>query len=482
MKRERWETAPRTSRPLILCALYVVLSVSASLLGQAAAQLSPEAQEALNRATVLASRAQTTYQNTVNNIDQPLWRDAITAGEEALDLAPEAPEPLRFLAQSYAAVGWDIRAWGFWLRYLDAGGALDASVREGLGAVGNRLGYARYSAGDLAGALEYYRGVNARVPGDREANLWLGRIFFELGQPEDALPYWQQLVEASPDDQGARYYLGRTQQQLAFGVEASNAFQQGVTLYESGRLEEALTNFRAAYGANPAFTDALVWTGRTALDLGRSDEAKAAWEGVLARNPDDARARYFLSVAEDQLTWGAEAVGAFEAGMARYNAGDFRAAADLFAGALEANPDYKDAAVWAARSFQESEQAQQAVAYWRRAQALDPDDTRIPYFLGLARDQARFGAAAASSFSQGLSSYQLADYVDAKAAFQRATEANPDYADAWGWLGRIYFEGAEYRAAANAYGRAVALEPDNDSYTFFAEEAARLAAEAQGDG
>ena len=254
----------------------------------------------------------------------------------------------------------------------------------------------------LGGALDYYRAVGERVPGDREANLWLGRIFFELGQPEDALPYWQKLVEASSDDAGARYYLERTQQQLAFGVAASNAFQQGITFYESGRLEEALTEFRAAYGANSAFTEALVWTGRTALELGRSDEAKRAWEGVLASNPDDARARYFLSVAEDQLTWGAEAVQAFEAGLARYNAGEFGAAADSFAEALEANPDYKDAAVWAARSFQESEQAQRAVAYWQRAQALDPDDTRIPYFLGLARDQARFGASGREQLFPGL--------------------------------------------------------------------------------
>ena len=475
MKKARSETVRRSFRLLLLC-------LGALLLGGAAAQLPPEAQEALNRATVLASRAQTTYQNTVNNIDQPLWREAIQAGEEARGLAPDAPEPLRFLAQSYAAVGWDIRAWDFWLRYLDAGGALNAGVREGLGAVGNRLGYARYSAGDFEGALGYYEAVNARAPEDREAALWLGRIFFELGRPEEALPYWQRLVETSPDDEGARYYLERTQQQLSVGVGASNAFQQGITFYEGGRLEEALTRFREAFRANPDFTEALVWTGRTALELGLSEEAKAAWEEVLTKNPDDARARYFLSVAEDQLTWGAEAAQAFEAGLGQYNAGAFAAAADLFAEALEANPDYKDAAVWAARAFQESEQAQRAVAYWQRAQALDPDDTRIPYFLGLARDQARFGAAAASAFSQGLSSYQLADYAEAEAGFRRATEANPDYADAWGWLGRVYFDRAEYARAADAYGRALELEPDDDSYIFFAEEAARLAAEARGGG
>lgn len=448
----------------------------------ALAQLGPEASATLAEAQRVAAEARSVYAGTLFTIDQPLWREAIRLGEEALDAAPDAPEVRRFLADTYTAVGWNIRAWNNWLRLVESGEPLDEAAREGLSSVGNRLGYARYEAGDPTGALEFYSRVWELVPENDEALRWLGRINLELGQPETALPYWQALASRRPEDEGAQFFLNRTEQLLNVGLEAGNAFQTGLALYNEGRLSEALASFVEASDANPSFVDAYAWAGRTSLELGQPEVAQTFWERVLELEPEDERARYFIGVAEAQATWGVEAAGAFQEGLLRYDDGDLEAAAERFTEAVRANPGYKDAVVWAARVYGELGQPQRALAYWEQVLALDPEDERARYFRQLSEDQLTFGVDAASAFSQGLSNYDLARFDEAEQAFLRATDANPDYADAWAWLGRIAFDQANFAEAARYYERASDLEPDNEAYRFFAGEAARLAIPNSADG
>ncbi len=453
-----------------------------ALLGYASAQLSGEAQNALEQARALAAEAKEQYAGTIYNPDQPLWREALTAGNRALEMAPDSPEVLRFLAETYSTLRWYVRAWDFWLRYLDAGGNFDVEAQAQLADSGNELGYARYEAQDFASALSYYQQVSNLLPENSEALTWLGRINFELGDPAAALPYWQALVALNPDDEAAQYYLERSEQQLEVGLAASDAFYQGLSLYDNKQLEEALSAFEQATETNPEFTEAFVWAGRISIELGRPAAAQAYWQRVLELKPDDERARYFLDLAQKQLSWGVEAANAFEAGIVLYEEGNLAEAALAFEEAVRRNPRYKDAAVWAARSYQESGKPERAIFYWEQVLNLDPDDKRASYFLDLAQDQVSFGVEAASSFRQGLENYQLAQFDEARSFFVQATEENPDYAAAWAWRGRLAFDLADYKEATTSYERALELEPDNEAYRFFAEEAARLlAAEDEND-
>ncbi len=218
-----------------------------------------------------------------------------------------------------------------------------------------------------------------------------------------------------------------------------------------------------------------MWAGRTSLELGYSERAKDYWQRVLELDPQESRARYFIARADDQLQWGAEAVQTFQEGMRLYNEGSLEAAGDAFATASRANPQYIEAASWAARSYQEAGKPQQAVPFWERLVELNPDDSRAAYFLELARNQSGYGTEASSAFNRGLTAYQNANLEAAQAAFEEAVAARSTYADAWAWLGRIHFDRGEYNASASDYRRALALVPDDTSYRFFAEEAARLA-------
>lgn len=432
-----------------------------------------EAQALLAEAERLAEAARSAYAGSVFTIDQPLWRESLTAAEAALELAPDDPVIIAFLAQTYGEINWHSRAWHYWQRYLALGAPLSAAQADAVSRVGSALGFTRYDAGDLEGARRYYQAVLEVLPESREALRWLGRIALEQDDPQAALGYWQQLVALEPDDASAAYYLALTEEQLRVGLEASRAFRAGLQRYEAQELAAALSYFEAAARANAEFAEAFAWAGRTALELGEPARALPFWQRAAELEPDDGRARYFIALSEAQLAWGVEAGRAFFAGQEAYERGDVAAAAAAFEQAAAHNPAYLEAWVWAARSRQEQGEAEQAAAHWRRVLALEPDDARARYFLRLAEQG--LGLADEGLLARGIASFELAQFDEAAALFEAATAAEPELAEAWGWLGRVYFTLARYAEAAEAYARALALEPENDDYRFFAEEASYLA-------
>ena len=406
--------------------------------------------------------------------DQAGWRDAIRLGEAARDQAPEDLLVLRFLAETYSTVAWDSRAWEAWSAYLDAGGELDEAALTALSEAGRKLGYARFAAGELGGAAEVFERVLELDSQNVEAVTWLGRIALEQGESGAAERYWERVLELKPGDQAARYYLAQSREQLTYGADATSAFNEGLAAYNEGRTAAALGAFSRAAEANPEFEQAAARAGRTALELGRPGAARRFLNMLLARNPEDQQAAYLLTLADAQEAWGPAAGSAFYAGQELYNQGRVAEAAERFIEASDANPEYPEAATWAARSLQESGQAERAVPYWERVVALEPEDDTARYFLGAAQAQKDIGAEAVSAFNEGVKAYGEADLSAARAAFETATEREPTYAEAWGWLGRLAFEGGRYAEARAAYERALELEPGNASFRFFEAEAARL--------
>jgi tetratricopeptide (TPR) repeat protein len=436
----------------------------------------------LEQARQASEEAQRTYASF--DIDKPLWREAMRLGMQAQTLDPDNPDVALFLAQTYSYTKWYIRAWGQWQKYLTLDKTLDdAAAQVGEEAktqfleTGTELGFAAYEAQNLEVALEYYEAVNEVVPDDVETLTWLGRIHLELGQPNEARPYWQRASELDPDNENIGYFSSIIEEQVTVGPEASSMFQTGIRAYEGGKLEEALQAFEWAVSANDTFTQAYVWAGRTSLELGESELAVTYWSEVLELDPTDTRAKYFLEVAETQVEYGAEAANAFYEGQTHYSQQNLVEAARSFERATTENSQYTQAFVWAARSYQELNQFDKAVPFWERVLVLDPTDTRASYFLLLARKQISGDTPSGEAFMEGVTYYQQNDFVNAERAFKEAVQADNNFADAWGWLGRVYFTVANYPEAATAYARAAQLAPDNSDYRFFADEAKRLADE-----
>ena len=459
------------------------LAIVLLLMALASALAQNEVRSVLERARETVAEARAAYD--VDTPDRPLWAQAIALGEEALEARPGDPDVLLFLARTYSEVRWHIRGWRYWQEFFEVGGTLsdvgqgaaeDAPTAEELFAeAGTELGFARYQAGEPEAAVPYYEAVVDRVPDQAEALRWLGRIHFEAGRSRQALPYWQQLIELRPEDESAAYYLERTRERLAVGVEAADAFERGVAAYEGGDLSAALGAFEAALDANPSFADAAIWAGRSALELGLSDQAVRYWELATELVPQDERAQYFLEVARTQARYGPAATEAYYRGQGLYTEGNVAASNDAFVEAAQASDAFTQAWVWAARTHQELGRPAEAIFYWQGVLQRDPEDERAEYFLVQAQNQLQYGVTAGEAFTRAVRAYQLADFDTAEAAFREAVEANEEFAAAWGWLGRIAFSERRYDEAAEAFERASDLRPENEDYAFFADESRRLA-------
>lgn len=436
----------------------------------------------------------------IRHPDQPTWRAAYVAAEAAVAAAREAGdqallrEALLVAARGYGLMGWHVRAFASYDEYFAEGGELPGTPPAPEGTppdvelfttAADNLAYARYQAGDHETATGYYLTVLEVAPDDEEALRWLARIAFERGDVEGAevaSRLWERLLAVAPDDATARYYLERSRQRVAFGVAASDSFHAAVAAYEAGDLEGALQAFQTALTANPDFVDAEVWAGRVALELGLPQLAADHWRRVAEARPEDGGAAYFLSVAETQAAYGVRAGRLYFDGLAAYEAGDLETATERFVAAAEANTSFVDAWVWAARSLQEGGRAAESVPYWERVLELEPDDERAAWFLRRARLAVERGDVAGPAFFDALAAYEAGDAAGAIELLEQAVAAEPDFAEAWGYLGRIAFQQGRYEDAAAAYGRAAELAPDVDEYAFFADEAARLAgAEQEGD-
>jgi tetratricopeptide (TPR) repeat protein len=254
------------------------------------------------------------------------------------------------------------------------------------------------------------------------------------------------------------------------------AFRTGAGRYAAGDLAGAAESFEAARRAAPAFADAHAWAGRVALERGDPAAAVVAFAAAVELRPDDEGFRYFLRLAETQVSFGIEAGRAFFAGLSAYEVGDAETAAAHFERAVAANDGFTEAWAWLGRMRQELGRLAAAERAWARVVDLDPTDRRASDFLNLLRQQLAYGAGdddpTANAFAAGVAAFERADFATARDRFQAVAAADPDAGLAWAWLGRLAYTQRDFEAAALAYERAARLLPDDEDVAWFAEDSA----------
>ncbi len=328
-----------------------------------------------------AQEARNAYVGMSHSVDQPIWREALAYLNNAYQADKTNLEVLYFATIVYNELSWDSKSWQFGREYVLAGGQLDQTLIDVLTAVGNDLGFAFYEFENYEVSLGYYQAVNQFNPTDERAIRWIARIYTETGNPEKAAEYWKTAAERGLE--GANYFYERAQLELAIGTEASNAYYTGLELYQQGQLIEAINSFEESAQANPNFTESWRWIGRTSIDAGLPARALPAWRKLAQLVPDDESVAYFITVAEEQVTWGNEAGQLLIEGLGLYEKAQLEEANERFVRASQLNTEYVDALRWSARTYQELGNNDLALRFWRRAQALSPNDESISYFIRL---------------------------------------------------------------------------------------------------
>ncbi len=250
----------------------------------------------------------------------------------------------------------------------------------------------------------------------------------------------------------------------------------GYLSYQRGDVKAAIDYFEKALVLEPESEEALAWLGRIYMEQGDGEKASHYWRLAAQVNPSD-RNKYFAQQALKMSRYGSAAVHAFYLGYASWEKKDYANAIADFETAVRLAPDWVEAQRWLARVYMEAGMPAKAIPHWQRVIELEGKKPQTMHFLKLAKEAAGVGVSAAGAFFKGIAAYQSGDTAKAQAWFEKATEADPSYAKAWRWLGRVYYEQGEYRKAADAYQKAVDLNPDDAGSRYFL----RLARKAAGE-
>lgn len=159
------------------------------------------------------------------------------------------------------------------------------------------LGYEAYSMGRRPEALGHFNRALQAAPNWLEARRWAGRIQLEQGNSAEALRLWREIVASGQTSDADRYQLRRAELAAQYGLQASDAYLQGIASYQFGDKSAARGFFEAAVQSAPRFASAWYWLGRTAYEQGDFVSAEQAYSQVLVLEPGNPQARYWLNQA-----------------------------------------------------------------------------------------------------------------------------------------------------------------------------------------
>ncbi len=197
-------------------------------------------------------------------------------------------------------------------------------------------------------------------------------------------------------------------------------------------------------------------------------------------NTRRAKTGFFLSVV---MAWSLCAVRSsaqpnsdFDRGLAEFRAGNYSAAAALFASAEAASPGATDALLYQAKALvhlQAFAEAEQALRGYGRSHR---DSSDALYMLGFVLNRENRPAESLASYTEaaaitlptaddlkivGLNYVLLDDYADAMKWLEKAVALDGTNRDAWYYLGRAYYTKARLVEARNAFQTILDLDPRN---------------------
>ncbi len=333
------------------------------------------------------------------------------------------------------------------------------------------LGQLEQEAGHNTEALAAYRQVVTLNKTNAEAAYQAGRLLAAAGQTDEASKQWQEALARDPNHPEAHYALAALYEQTGQRDKAiaeytaaikaktrpAEAYTHRGQLYEFAyNWRQAESDYRSALGIDTQQLDARDGLVRALLHLYRPDDAlKVAQDG---RRVTPGSARPYLELAQVYLAQGnpTDAAPPLEAarglapndpqvllrlGHAALLRNDDVAAQQNLAAALQAQPNLPEAAALLGDDHYNHDRLTAAATSYEQAIAMTPHDYP-PAHAGLGRVYERQG-----------------NTKGAADAYLKAVAVDPLYADPRLFLGDLYAAQGQATAAAQQYQLAIQVRP-----------------------
>lgn len=242
------------------------------------------------------------------------------------------------------------------------------------------LGMLRANQGDNQEAEKILRQAIERDPKDEKAHLNLGLVLAKQQKFADAEAQVDQAVRLAPQDAAALAAAGRVKARIGNTAEGVALVRKavalapesamlhldlGIVLTESFDFASALPEIDEAVRLAPRSALAHLRRGNVLLDLGGNADAKPDLELARQLAPQMPEPYYFLAVIEKQ-------------------AGNFGQAAALLKNVVKLQPSNGMAWNMLGQCFERESQIEEAIASWRQALAIEPDNVQALWGLAKA--------------------------------------------------------------------------------------------------
>lgn len=363
----------------------------------------------------------------------------------------------------------------------------------------NNLGSAYLRMGKVSLAVEQFEKTLRSHPGDLTANYNLGLIDLQTGAPLKAVTRLEKAQSISPRDPAVLFVLvrayfaaGRKGDALKTALEAEENkgqdagtyFMIGALLLANQEYEQAEQSLSQADKLDPHTPEILLSLAQAEFHLGHSGGALGSIEdflGILNADSEEG------SGVAAYLRMAREILGGLKKHTPDLARTDYLLAEVLFlekdySGAVQllkemgqgdkGSPDYWNLLGMSYAGLNQFPEASQAVI-----KAIDLAPQRTNLYFNLASIYQKGGDSQSAikvldrvpapktpspevSFSLGLSYFNLANYSTALASFQKAADAQPDFAQAVYFMGRCDAKLQKPSQATQAYQKAMELNPD----------------------
>lgn len=325
------------------------------------------------------------------------------------------------------------------IRYGDYPGAISAFEAALASASGNRLeelqlklAQAAAAAGDTQRAIEIYLNLSQTALSTytrSQANLLAGRIYLELGLPEQAYARFSDSVENYPEAYDSYSALAA----LVEAEQPVNQLQRGIIDYNVGQYGIAIQALTQYMDENPNHTAlAHEYKALSFYELGRYEEEIAEWEKVIK---DHAFEDQYLFMAYDEISntqW--------------YSLNDYLAAAET---CLVFVASYPEAAGNAATLLEKAARIYVDGGYLSLA---------VETYERLFNEFPEFEKAYQGYFNAGVLSFRVEEYQNAQLIFQRLillTDIPAEQAAAYLWVAKSLQKQGNNDEAASYLQKAV---------------------------
>ena len=396
-------------------------------------------------------------------------RDAGIYFTKAREEAPDDPEVRRALGEFYLQRG----TWALAILESQAAVALDTNDIELRFGLAQALYYdKRYDE-----ALEQYRWVTSHDPEFFAGQLAMGNLLYLAGAADkrryaEAREPLEKYTRLRPEDPHGWSLLGRTYYYLGMKDEAGAALAKaekmgdnnkdmhtvyGRLLSEQRKWEEALREFQLG---DPGPKEALQM-GQMFVFLNQPDRADSIYRTIVDKDSTTGDAKFALN----------------EMGKMRFRKQDYAGALAVFQRRIALDPRSGEAYYYIGLCQKELKRYPEALAALQKSAEIDTSRADRFFWLGVLYDQQKSLAEARKAFERMIAlddSSKLASKARAQLGYyllleknwsgatthlERAVVLDPQFVQAWVWLGQGYQNAGNRPKAVEAYRRALALDP-----------------------